>query len=164
MPFRGCQNVKSYDDLINTLIPTTIVTSPATTEFGFYRPRRRQPFYQRIQRRYLLDELSIYNNTWIIMLFTQGLQEKFCKVEQDCFGTRGQTETVLKIEDLSWKYKNKKMKNPNKTSLATAIGTFRDSRAPSWLSGLRTDIPTEPPSHGPCIYVLLQYTCRNGMV
>ena len=101
MPFRGCQNVKSYDDLINALIPTTIVTSPATTEFGFYRPRRRQPFYQLIKRRYLLDELSIYNNTGIIMLFTQDLQEKICKVEQDCFGARGQTETVLKIEDLS---------------------------------------------------------------
>jgi hypothetical protein len=42
------------------------------------------------------------------MLFTQDLQEKICKVEQDCFGARGQTETVLKIEDLSWKYKNTK--------------------------------------------------------
>ena len=37
MPFRGYQSVKSYDDLMNALIPTTIVTSPATTEFGFYR-------------------------------------------------------------------------------------------------------------------------------
>ena len=100
MPFRGCQSVKSYDDLINAVIPTTIVTSLATIEFGFYRPRRRQPFYQLIQRRYLLDELSTYNNARIIMLFTQGLQEKFCKMEQNCFGARGQTETFLNIEDL----------------------------------------------------------------
>jgi hypothetical protein len=39
------------------------------------------------------------------MLFTQGLQEKFSKVEQDCFGARGQTETFLKIENLRWKSK-----------------------------------------------------------
>jgi len=45
------------------------------------------------------------------MLFTQGLQEKFCKVEQNCFGARGQTETFLNIEDLRWKYKQTEAKN-----------------------------------------------------
>jgi hypothetical protein len=33
--------------------------------------------------------------------FVPGLQEKFCKAEQYCFGARGQTETSLKIVDLS---------------------------------------------------------------
>jgi len=32
--------------------------------------------------------------------YKQGLQEKFCKAEQDFFGAPGQAETSLKIEDL----------------------------------------------------------------
>jgi hypothetical protein len=28
---------------------------------------------------------------------------------------------------------------------------FRDSHAPSWLSGSRTDVPAEPPSHRSCL-------------
>ena len=31
----------------------------------------------------------------------QGLQEKFCRAEQECFGARGQTETSLKSEDFN---------------------------------------------------------------
>ena len=38
-------------------------------------------------------------------------------------------------------------KNQNKTSMAKAKGPFRDSQAPSRLSGPRTDVPTELPSH-----------------
>ena len=30
------------------------------------------------------------------------------------------------------------------------MGPFRDSQAPPWLSGPRTDVPAEPPSHMPC--------------
>jgi len=33
--------------------------------------------------------------------------------------------------------------------MAKAKGAFRDSHAPSWLSGPRTDVPTEHPSHRP---------------
>ena len=29
--------------------------------------------------------------------------------------------------------------------MAKAMGPFRDSHAPYWLSGPRTDVPTEPP-------------------
>jgi hypothetical protein len=60
-----------------------------------------------------------------------GLQEKLCKA---AFGPRGQAETSLKTEDLSWKYplpptkKKDKTKNQNKTSMAKAMGPFRDSR------------------------------------
>ena len=45
--------------------------------------------------------------------WNQDLQEKFCKVEKDCFGAWEQNETFLKIEGLSWKYKQnpQKMKN-----------------------------------------------------
>jgi hypothetical protein len=32
----------------------------------------------------------------------QGLQEKFCKAEQDCFGAPGQVEISFKIEDLRY--------------------------------------------------------------
>jgi hypothetical protein len=39
-----------------------------------------------------------------MMYRQQGLQEKFCKAEQYCFGARGQAETSLKIVDFSWKY------------------------------------------------------------
>jgi hypothetical protein len=35
-----------------------------------------------------------------VHIITQGLQEKFCKAEQDYFGPRGQTETSFEIEDL----------------------------------------------------------------
>ena len=31
--------------------------------------------------------------------------------------------------------------------MAKATGPFRDLQAPSWLTGLRTDVPAEPPSH-----------------
>ena len=88
------------------------------------------------------------------------------------FGTRGQTETSLKIEDLLSNkttgnfhkslrefyiivFLNKlKMventhqkyeKNQNKTSVAKSMGPFRDSQAPFWLSVPRTDVATEPP-------------------
>ena len=42
-------------------------------------------------------------NIYILIkdIHRQGLQEKFCKAEQDCFlGPRGQPDTSLKIEDL----------------------------------------------------------------
>ena len=44
----------------------------------------------------------------------------------------------------------KNEKNQNKTSMVKAMGPFRDSQAPSWLFGSRTDVPTEPLSHRPC--------------
>ena len=33
--------------------------------------------------------------------------------------------------------------------MAKAMRHFRDSQAPSWLSGPRTDVPAKPPSHMP---------------
>ena len=33
--------------------------------------------------------------------------------------------------------------------MAKVIGPFRDSQSPSWLSGLRTNVQTEPPFIGP---------------
>jgi hypothetical protein len=36
-----------------------------------------------------------------------------------------------------------------KTSMAKHMGSIRDLQALSWLSGPRTDVPAEPPSHGP---------------
>jgi hypothetical protein len=34
-----------------------------------------------------------------------------------------------------------------------AKAPFKDSRAPSWLTGPGTDVPAEPPSHMPCLYI-----------
>ena len=34
-------------------------------------------------------------------------------------------------------------------SMAKAMGPFRDSQAPSWLSGHWAEIPAEPPSRSP---------------
>ena len=31
------------------------------------------------------------------------------------------------------------------------MGPFRDSCSLSWLSGPRTDVPAQPPSHRPCV-------------
>ena len=91
------------------------------------------------------------------------------------FGPRGQTETSLKMEDLLSNkttgnfhksrsefyiiiFLNKlKMventhkkyeKNQNKTSVAKSMGPFRDSQAPFWLTGPRSDVATEPPLIG----------------
>ena len=77
----------------------------------------------------------------------QGLQEKFCKAEQDCFGAPG---TGWDFSE-NWRFElkiHKKSKNQNKTSMAKAMVSFRDSQAPSWLSGPRTDGPTELPLIG----------------
>jgi hypothetical protein len=38
--------------------------------------------------------------------------------------------------------------------MAKAMGSFRDSLAPSWLSSPRADVPADPPSHMPCIIYL----------
>ena len=38
--------------------------------------------------------------------------------------------------------------------LTKAMGTFRDSQAPSWLSGSRSDVPTEPPLIRPYLNIL----------
>ena len=48
----------------------------------------------------------------MMMYLQQGLQEKFCKAEQYCFGVWEQAETSLKTVDLSWKYQknNEKIK------------------------------------------------------
>ena len=76
----------------------------------------------------------------------QGLQEKFCKAEQDCFGAPG---TGWDFSE-NWGFElkiHKKWENQNKTSMAKAMGSFRDSRAPYWLSGSRTDVPAEPGAH-----------------
>ena len=53
-------------------------------------------------------EVARWRTSWAITkrndlstLLYQGLQEKSCKAEQCCFGARGQTESSLKIVDLS---------------------------------------------------------------
>jgi len=54
--------------------------------------------------------------------------------------------------------KNKMKKNLNKTSMVKAMGPFRDSQTPSWLSGPLTDVPSEPPSQRAlclCVYVCI---------
>ena len=38
------------------------------------------------------------------------------------------------------------------------MGPLRDSHAPSWLSGPRTDVPTEPPSHS---LFMVPDSCRS---
>jgi len=41
------------------------------------------------------------------------------------------------------------MKNTNKTLMAKAMGSFKDSQTPSWLSGSWIDVLS--PSYSPCI-------------
>jgi hypothetical protein len=55
---------------------------------------------------------------------------------------------MINNQNSDWKYKTNK-KNQNKTSIAKAMGSFRDSQVPSWLSGPQTDVPAEPPVIGP---------------
>jgi hypothetical protein len=46
------------------------------------------------------------------------------------------------------KQKKKKRKETIKIkSMVKNKGPFGDAQPPSWLSGSRTDVPTEPPSH-----------------
>jgi hypothetical protein len=35
--------------------------------------------------------------------------------------------------------------------MAKVKGPFGDLRTPYWLSGSRTNVPAEPPSHKPCL-------------
>jgi hypothetical protein len=67
----------------------------------------------------IVTDLDVVNHVYVVMyngklymefivntvntFYLQGLQEKTCKAEQDCFRTQGQTETSLKIEDLKIK-------------------------------------------------------------
>jgi hypothetical protein len=55
-----------------------------------------------------------------------------------------------KLKIVENKKNPKQSKNQNKlTSMAKAMGPFRDLQAPSLLSGPRKDVPTEPLSHRP---------------
>jgi hypothetical protein len=47
-----------------------------------------------------------------------------------------------------WKYQNKPF-------MAKTMGPFRYLQAPPWLSGPRTDVPAELPSHRPWLYLLV---------
>jgi len=49
--------------------------------------------------------------------------------------------------------------------MAKDMGPFRDLQALYWLSGPRTDVPAEPPSHRACLLhtLLLSYAlCAPG--
>jgi hypothetical protein len=81
----------------------------------------------------------------MMMYRQQGLQKKYCKAEQYCFGVWGQAETSLKIVDLSWKYPKNNEQIKIKRQWLSPWGHFRDSRALSWLSELRTDTPSQRP-------------------
>ena len=41
--------------------------------------------------------------------------------------------------------------------MAKAMGLFRDSQDPYWLSEPRTNVPTEPPSHRRWLSALLRF-------
>ena len=68
----------------------------------------------------------------------QGLLKKLYKVEQDCFGAPGTGWDV----------------SQNKMFMVKTMGPLRDSRAPSWLPVPRTDVPAEPPTYRPSLYVV----------
>jgi len=81
----------------------------------------------------------------IMMMYRQqGLQKKYCKAEQDCFGAEDRLKLLSKLWIL--------VEKNNKTSMAKSMGHFRDSREFSWLSGPPTDVPDEPPLIGPTLY------------
>jgi hypothetical protein len=84
----------------------------------------------------------IYVQFSIIGAVVRAAKRNFAMRNKSAVGPQGQTETSLKIEDLSWKYP-KKWKKLNKMSMAKANGPVWDSRPPSSLSGPRTDVPPE---------------------
>ena len=43
--------------------------------------------------------------------------------------------------------------------MAKAMGPFRDSLAPYWLSGHQTDVPAEPPLIGHGVGVVQSFVC-----
>ena len=107
----------------------------------------------------------MFSDMWHISLMIRASKTNFARWIKTALGLRGQTETFLKIEDLSWKYKLIfKKKDQNKTSLATDMGPFRDSRAPSLLSGPQTDIPTELPSNRTSNGSLLKWWHEGGLL
>jgi hypothetical protein len=83
IPFWGGQSVKPYDDMINALTHTTIVTSPTTIEFGFFRMEsktmwlqvscaRNNTWYHILRSVYLfgLSIVSLYSHRFIIIIVT----------------------------------------------------------------------------------------------
>jgi hypothetical protein len=71
---------------------------PPTNEqsFLFY---KQEYIYIHVQSSFR-SEIFVRDCLQEFMFDMQVLQGKFCKAEQDCFGTPGQTETSLKFEDL----------------------------------------------------------------
>ena len=58
-------------------------------------------------------------------------------------------------------------KNQNKTPMAKAMMPFKNSQTPSWLSGPRTDVPTDPPlisSADPCVLSNIVYYVSRSQI
>ena len=106
-----------------------------------------------------------YNNLIYVQFSTIG-----AVVSKTALGLQGQTGTSLKIEDLSWTYPTKIVKNQNKMRIAEANGPVWDSRPSSSLSGSRTDVPPSDRrwpswswSHSSWIYNYLCYQCLSQL-
>ena len=93
------------------------------------------------KRHYLVGGLK---DAYLILL----IQNSIISFEQDFYGARSLTEIYIIIflqKLIIFENTPKNMKNLNKMSMAKAMGPFRDSGAPSWLSVTQTDVPAKPP-------------------
>ena len=93
-------------------VPALVMNDVDTTDARLY-------YYRKLHRptccsggicRYVIFNFMCVFWLFVLLYFffcplccLQGLQGTFCKAEQDCFGTLGQAETSLKIEDLRFK-------------------------------------------------------------
>ena len=108
----------------------------------------------------------------IMMMYRQqGLQKKYCKTEQNCFGAWGQAETSLKIVDLNWKYQKNNEQIKIKRQWLSPWGTseihgpFLGSPGPVPMHRMnplsKALLCTTLDSVNPVLYPLLWVICRS---
>jgi hypothetical protein len=104
---------------------------------------------------------TLYSGTYVYttasfrhMYIYRASKRNFARWNKTALGSRGQTETFLKIEDLSWKYKRKQ----NIENIKIKRHWLQlEIHGPCLAPWARTDVPAEPLSHRPCIYFFLFY-------
>jgi hypothetical protein len=131
--------LKSREFVIEVILKTNRVQYTSICRYSFMY----QYFYQLVYQRNIL---------YFILWRDSASKRNFARRNKTALGPLRQTETSLKIEDLSWKYQtNKKQKIKMKKWLRL--------RGPFFPVRPQTDVTAEPPSHRPCGGNIIVHSC-----
>ena len=102
------------------------------------------------------------------IILSQGLQEKFCKAEQDCLGAPATCWSFSQNSGCQLKIQNKYWKHQNKTPLAKTIGALQRFKGPFLVLRAPNRCTGWTPSHRPYIQhawcfdcLISEYTCTK---